>query len=124
MYIYLVLLKENININISNCTKRTFMGVLLALLSRWFVLFSSVDGSYAVFLFFAFCISQVFMEFSRIVGKNLKMEFYESLDEQSPRLLELFRTKRGNVGQLLTQLSQQTNVRPSTLWAWYSIQVL
>nr|XP_040052875.1 uncharacterized protein LOC120831491 isoform X3 [Gasterosteus aculeatus aculeatus] len=43
--------------------------------------------------------TMVFMEFSRIVGKNLKTEFYESIDRHSPRLLELFGSKRGNVGQ-------------------------
>ncbi|XP_077951367.1 uncharacterized protein LOC120808306 isoform X1 [Gasterosteus aculeatus] len=42
---------------------------------------------------------QVFMECSRIVGKNLKTEFYDSIDRHSPRLLELFGSKRGNVGQ-------------------------
>ncbi|XP_051975368.1 sterile alpha motif domain-containing protein 3-like [Xyrauchen texanus] len=57
---------------------------------------------------------QVFMEFSRIVGKNLKLEFYESIDRHSPRLLELFRSKRGNVGQLLTQISQQTSTTEPT----------
>ncbi|KAJ7993892.1 hypothetical protein DPEC_G00259410 [Dallia pectoralis] len=41
---------------------------------------------------------QVFMEFSRIVGKNLKQEFYESIDRHSPRL-ELFRSKRGNTSE-------------------------
>uniref|UniRef100_A0AAZ1WZ95 Uncharacterized protein n=1 Tax=Oreochromis aureus TaxID=47969 RepID=A0AAZ1WZ95_OREAU len=38
---------------------------------------------------------QVFMEFSRIVGKNLKQQFYENIDRHSPRFLELFRSKRG-----------------------------
>ncbi|CAI5656587.1 sterile alpha motif domain-containing protein 3 isoform X2 [Oreochromis niloticus] len=57
---------------------------------------------------------QVFMEFSRIVGKNLKQEFYENIDRHSPRFLELFRSKRGNVGQLLTQISQQTNTTDPT----------
>ncbi|KAK5605701.1 hypothetical protein CRENBAI_007487 [Crenichthys baileyi] len=37
---------------------------------------------------------QVYMEFNRIVGKNLEQEFYDG--------------HRGNVGQMLTQLSQQT----------------
>ena len=55
------------------------------------------------------------MAFSRIVGKNLKQEFYESIDRHSPRLLELFASKRGNVGQLLTRISQQTRVGPYTL---------
>ncbi|XP_041844077.1 uncharacterized protein LOC121641818 isoform X1 [Melanotaenia boesemani] len=63
---------------------------------------------------FALCMFQVFMEFSRIVSKNLKHEFYESIDRHSPRLLELFRSKRGNVGQLLTQISQQTNTTDPT----------
>ncbi|XDV31329.1 hypothetical protein PO909_034038 [Leuciscus waleckii] len=36
---------------------------------------------------------QVFMEFNRIVGKNLKMEFYESIDRHSPRLIEICRSK-------------------------------
>ncbi|XP_077953726.1 uncharacterized protein LOC120808990 isoform X2 [Gasterosteus aculeatus] len=61
---------------------------------------------------------QVFMEFSRIVGKNLKTEFYESIDRHSPPLLELFRSKRGNVGQLLTHILQ-TNVSPHTLCTWH-----
>ncbi|RXN30823.1 sterile alpha motif domain-containing 3-like isoform X1 [Labeo rohita] len=51
---------------------------------------------------------QVFLEFNRIVGKNLKQEFYESIDQHSHHLIEIFRSKRGNVGQLLTQLLQQT----------------
>ncbi|TRY75965.1 hypothetical protein DNTS_033515, partial [Danionella cerebrum] len=51
---------------------------------------------------------QVFMEFNRIVGKNLKNEFYASIDLHSQRLIEIFRSKRGNVGQLLTQLIQET----------------
>lgn len=55
------------------------------------------------------------MEFSRIVGTNLKHEFYESIDRHSPRLLEIFGSKRGNVGQLLTQISQQTRVGPYML---------
>nr|XP_040056863.1 uncharacterized protein LOC120833632 isoform X2 [Gasterosteus aculeatus aculeatus] len=46
--------------------------------------------------------TMVFMEFSRIVGKNLKTEFYESIDRHSPRVLELFGSKRGNVGQTNT----------------------
>ncbi|TKS65972.1 hypothetical protein D9C73_000038 [Collichthys lucidus] len=50
------------------------------------------------------------MEFSRIVDKNLKQEFYQSIDRHSPRLLEIFGSKRGNVGQLLTQISQQTKL--------------
>ncbi|GAA6081297.1 uncharacterized protein LOC109972814, partial [Tachysurus ichikawai] len=53
----------------------------------------------------------VFLEFNRIVGKNLKQEFYEGIDRHSLHLIEIFRSKRGNVGQLLTQLLQQTNTQ-------------
>ncbi|KAK1883157.1 NADH-ubiquinone oxidoreductase chain 3, partial [Dissostichus eleginoides] len=56
----------------------------------------------------------VCMEFNRIVGKNLKLEFFESMDRHSPRLIEIFRSKRGNVGQLLTQLSQHTQTKEPT----------
>ncbi|XP_077951889.1 uncharacterized protein LOC120812058 isoform X3 [Gasterosteus aculeatus] len=63
---------------------------------------------------FALRRKEVFMEFSRIVGKNLKTEFYESIDRHSPRLLELFGSKRGNVGQLLTHILQQTNTTEPT----------
>ncbi|XP_028856475.1 uncharacterized protein LOC114802036 isoform X2 [Denticeps clupeoides] len=57
---------------------------------------------------------QVFLEFNRIVGKNLKQEFYESIDQHSRHLIEIFRSKRGNVGQLLTQLLQQTKTQEPT----------
>ncbi|XP_077950741.1 uncharacterized protein LOC120832503 [Gasterosteus aculeatus] len=58
--------------------------------------------------------TMVFMECSRIVGKNLKTEFYESIDRHSPRVLELFGSKRENVGQLLTHILQQTNTTEPT----------
>nr|XP_023674297.1 uncharacterized protein LOC111847394 [Paramormyrops kingsleyae] len=57
---------------------------------------------------------QVFMEFSRIVGKNLKQEFNESIDRHSLCLIEIFRSKKGNVGQLLTQLLQQIKTQEPT----------
>ncbi|XP_062846517.1 uncharacterized protein LOC134307500 [Trichomycterus rosablanca] len=57
---------------------------------------------------------QVYMEFNRIVGKNLKQEFYESIDQHSLRLIEIFQSKRGNIGQLLSQLSQQTKTKEPT----------
>ena len=52
------------------------------------------------------------MEFSRIVGKNLKKEFFDAIDRHSPRLVEIFRCKRGIIGQQLTQLLQETKVGP------------
>ncbi|XP_076844381.1 uncharacterized protein LOC143489322 [Brachyhypopomus gauderio] len=48
--------------------------------------------------------SQVFQEFSRVVGKNLKDNFFDALDRFSPSLMELFRKKRGLTGQLLAAL--------------------
>ncbi|XP_037637667.1 uncharacterized protein LOC119495352 [Sebastes umbrosus] len=57
---------------------------------------------------------QVVMEFNRIVGKNLKQEFYESIDRHSFCLIEIFRSKSGNVGQQLTQLLQQTKTTEPT----------
>nr|XP_046241968.1 uncharacterized protein LOC124057602 isoform X2 [Scatophagus argus]XP_046262946.1 uncharacterized protein LOC124068599 [Scatophagus argus] len=57
---------------------------------------------------------QVYMEFSRIVGKNLKQEFYEGIDQHSSRLMEIFRSKRGNVGQMLTLLLQQIRTNEPT----------
>nr|XP_020477629.1 uncharacterized protein LOC109972814 [Monopterus albus] len=57
---------------------------------------------------------QVFMEFNRIVVKNLKQEFYDSIDQHSLRLIEIFQSRRGNVGQLLTPLLQQTRTQEPT----------
>ncbi|KAJ8385598.1 hypothetical protein AAFF_G00184600 [Aldrovandia affinis] len=53
-------------------------------------------------------VQEVYMEFNRIAGKNLEQEFYEGIDRHSPRLMEIFRSKRGNVGKQLTELTQQT----------------
>ncbi|GAA6089217.1 uncharacterized protein LOC113645414 isoform X1 [Tachysurus ichikawai] len=51
--------------------------------------------------------SQVYQEFSRVVGKNLKQEFYGSLDCNCPQLIQIFRSKRGLTGQILSDLLQQ-----------------
>ncbi|XP_066510134.1 uncharacterized protein [Hoplias malabaricus] len=52
--------------------------------------------------------SQVYCEFTRVVGKNLKEQFFDALDEFSPRLMDLFRKKKGLAGQLLADLLRQT----------------
>ncbi|KAM6952770.1 uncharacterized protein PEZ65_014885 [Lycodopsis pacificus] len=57
---------------------------------------------------------QVCMEFNWIVRKNLEQEFYESLDWHSHRLINIFQSKRGNVGQLLAHLSEQTKTTEPT----------
>ncbi|XP_056102188.1 uncharacterized protein LOC130100539 isoform X1 [Rhinichthys klamathensis goyatoka] len=51
--------------------------------------------------------SQVYQEFNRVVGKNLKQEFYGSLDRHCPQLIQIFRSKRGLAGQILSDLLQQ-----------------
>uniref|UniRef100_A0A3B4U491 PB1 domain-containing protein n=1 Tax=Seriola dumerili TaxID=41447 RepID=A0A3B4U491_SERDU len=53
---------------------------------------------------------QVCYEFTRVVGKNLKENFFEALDRFSPNLMDFFRKKRGLSGQLLTDLLRQTKV--------------
>lgn len=37
---------------------------------------------------FCFDMFQVCLEFSRVVGKSLRQEFYEALDHHSPRLMD------------------------------------
>lgn len=53
------------------------------------------------------------MEFNRVVGRNLKDEFFNTLDALCPGLMELFKKKRGLTGQILTDLLQQTKVNLS-----------
>ncbi|CAL9684930.1 unnamed protein product [Knipowitschia caucasica] len=50
---------------------------------------------------------QICMEFKRIVGMDLRGDFYSALDLHTPRLLEIFKTKRGYVGEQLAQLLTQ-----------------
>ena len=54
------------------------------------------------------------MEFNRIAGKNLKREFYETLDQHSTCLLDIFRAKKGVAGQLLMNLLKQTKLSEPT----------
>lgn len=49
---------------------------------------------------------QVFAEFNRIASKNLEGDFFEALDQYAPRFIELFKTKKGTVGQKLRELMQ------------------
>ncbi|XP_047657946.1 uncharacterized protein LOC125139090 isoform X1 [Tachysurus fulvidraco] len=49
---------------------------------------------------------QVFAEFNRITSKNLEGDFFEALDQYAPRFIELFKTKKGTVGQKLRGLMQ------------------
>lgn len=54
---------------------------------------------------------QVCCEFNRVVGKNLRENFFDALDHFSPSLMDLFRKKKGLTGQLLAELLHQTKVR-------------
>uniref|UniRef100_A0AAV2JFV4 Uncharacterized protein n=1 Tax=Knipowitschia caucasica TaxID=637954 RepID=A0AAV2JFV4_KNICA len=57
---------------------------------------------------------QVCCEFTRVVGKNLKENFFEALDRFSPNLMDLFRKKKGLSGQVLTDLLRQTKTTEPT----------
>lgn len=67
-------------------------------------------ASYAIHVLF-----QVYYEFSRVVGKSLQENFFDELDRFSPRLMDLFRKKKGLTGQLLAELLRQTKVGLTTL---------
>ncbi|KAK0154698.1 hypothetical protein N1851_002991 [Merluccius polli] len=54
------------------------------------------------------------LEFSRVVGKSLRQEFYEALDHHSPRLMEILKAKRGLTGQVLADLMRQTKASDVT----------
>uniref|UniRef100_A0A3Q1HM00 PB1 domain-containing protein n=1 Tax=Acanthochromis polyacanthus TaxID=80966 RepID=A0A3Q1HM00_9TELE len=45
---------------------------------------------------------QICLEFKRIVGKDLQQEFYSALDDHTTRLMEIFKAKRGNMGEHLS----------------------
>ncbi|XP_017544607.1 uncharacterized protein LOC108416082 [Pygocentrus nattereri] len=51
--------------------------------------------------------NQVYQKFNRVVGKNLKQEFYDSLDRHCPALVDVMKSKRGLKGQLLDALLRQ-----------------
>ncbi|KAK7886515.1 hypothetical protein WMY93_026136 [Mugilogobius chulae] len=65
--------------------------------------------------------NRVFLEFNRIVGRDLRQEFFGNLDHHSPRLIEIFRGKTGNVGRQLSLIlkqyktSEPTQTRTSVL---------
>ncbi|XP_073718053.1 uncharacterized protein [Misgurnus anguillicaudatus] len=58
--------------------------------------------------------SQVYDEFSRVVGKNLRESFFDALDRFSPKLMDIFRKKKGLAGQLLSELLRQTKTTEPT----------
>ncbi|XP_054861515.1 uncharacterized protein LOC118470750 [Amphiprion ocellaris] len=50
---------------------------------------------------------QVFAEFNRIANKNLQGDFFQALDQHTPRFIELFKSKKGTVGQKLSEFMEQ-----------------
>ncbi|KAL6486275.1 hypothetical protein MHYP_G00056670 [Metynnis hypsauchen] len=53
------------------------------------------------------CPAGVYQEFNRVMGKNLKQEFYDSLDRHCPALVDVMKSKRGLKRQLLDALLRQ-----------------
>ncbi|KAI4798839.1 hypothetical protein KUCAC02_020443 [Chaenocephalus aceratus] len=56
----------------------------------------------------------VYCEFNRVVGENLKDNFFDALDRFSPSLIDLFRKKKGVTGQFLSELLSQTKTTEPT----------
>lgn len=55
--------------------------------------------------------TQVFAEFQRVASRDLRRDFYDSLDKFSPRLLDIMRKKNGATGLEINRLLQQTNAQ-------------
>lgn len=55
----------------------------------------------------------MFAEFYRVASKNLKKDFYEALDHHTTGLIDLFRSRKGVVGQSLDHLLQPINTQVS-----------
>ncbi|XP_026068490.1 uncharacterized protein LOC113049977 [Carassius auratus] len=51
--------------------------------------------------------SQIMAEFNRISGKNLQTEFFQKLDRFTPRFIDIFRAKGGDIGSKLKKILQQ-----------------
>ncbi|XP_048102454.1 uncharacterized protein LOC125296540 isoform X2 [Alosa alosa] len=72
--------------------------VISQMLQRWPALFTE---------------SQVYHEFSRVVGENLR-DFFDALDHISTNLMEIFKKKKGLTGQLLAELLRLTKTSETT----------
>lgn len=58
---------------------------------------------------------QVFAEFNRIATTNLQNEFYDGLDRYTPRLVTIFKSKKGSIGETLAEFVQQIDPGVSIL---------
>lgn len=54
-------------------------------------------------------IFQVCSEFTRVASKNLEEDFFEELDQLVLRFLQLYKERKGVVGQKLTEIMQDIN---------------
>ncbi|KAI9517868.1 hypothetical protein NQZ68_001037 [Dissostichus eleginoides] len=45
----------------------------------------------------------------QVPTRNLEADFFEALDQHTPRFIQLFKSKKGSVGQKLTELMQSIN---------------
>ncbi|KAJ4928902.1 hypothetical protein JOQ06_004524 [Pogonophryne albipinna] len=54
------------------------------------------------------CSGPVFAEINRITSRNLEADFFEALDQHTPRFIQLFKSKKGSVGQKLQSLNWPT----------------
>lgn len=61
-------------------------------------------------------------EFNRISGKNLQTEFFQKLDRFTPRFIDIFRAKGGDIGSKLKKILQQieNDVSSSTYYNSFS----
>ncbi|XP_026108705.1 uncharacterized protein LOC113080870 [Carassius auratus] len=64
---------------------------------------------------------QVFAEFNRIASKNLEGDFFEALDQYTPRFIKLFKTKKGTVGQKLRELIQHISCKTPDVTVLHSV---
>ncbi|KAL3975122.1 hypothetical protein ACER0C_023748 [Sarotherodon galilaeus] len=64
---------------------------------------------------------QIFAEFFRITSKNLEGDFIETLDQLTPRFIEIFESKKGTTGQKLTKLLQDITGFTQDVTALHSV---
>ncbi|KAL2095546.1 hypothetical protein ACEWY4_007694 [Coilia grayii] len=53
--------------------------------------------------------TQIYDEFSRVASRNLRQQFYEALDTNTPRLIQILKSKKGKVGVSLDGYLCQIN---------------
>ncbi|KAJ4947041.1 hypothetical protein JOQ06_009083 [Pogonophryne albipinna] len=54
------------------------------------------------------CSGPVFAKCNRITSRNLEADFFEALDQHTPRFIQLFKSKKGSVGQKLQSINWPT----------------